>query len=213
VLAFVGRLQVLKAPDVLLRAAAALVTNRPDLRPRLVVAVVGGPSGAGVMTPDDLRKLAVDLGIADLVRFLSPLPAGELADVYRAADLVAVPSYNESFGLVALEAQACGIPVVAAAVGGLPTAVEDGATGALVDGHDPRVWAAAIEALLDDPRRRRALGIRAARRASEFGWGTVAARMVEVYDEVALDLVGARSNGLNGRSPVPGALRAVPSWA
>ena len=110
--------------------------------------VVGGPSGSGLAAPDGLVRLADELGIAELVTFLPPQSRDHLVNVYRAADLVAVPSYTESFGLVAVEAQACGTPVVAAAVGGLPVAVRDGVSGMLVDGHDADDWAQAIGALL-----------------------------------------------------------------
>ena len=100
--------------------------------------ICGGPSGSGLDRPTALIELAASLGVADRVIFLPPQTGDELAALYRAADLVAVPSHSESFGLVALEAQACGTPVVAAAVGGLVTAVRDGVSGVLVDGHDPR---------------------------------------------------------------------------
>src|SRR5262245_147718 len=140
VLAFVGRIQPLKAPDVLLRAAAEL----PGVR----VVIAGGPSGSGLAAPDGLVALANELGIAERVTFLPPQSRERLVELYRAADLVAVPSYSESFGLVAIEAQACGTPVVAAAVGGLPVAVRDGVSGMLVDGHDVGDWAATMAALL-----------------------------------------------------------------
>ncbi|WP_181784736.1 D-inositol-3-phosphate glycosyltransferase, partial [Pseudonocardia pini] len=110
VLGFVGRIQRLKAPDVLLRAAAEMLRRDPTLRSRLVVLVAGGPSGSGLAEPTSLQELAAHLGIADVVRFLPPQGGAALATVYRAADVVAVPSHNESFGLVALEAQACGSP-------------------------------------------------------------------------------------------------------
>jgi D-inositol-3-phosphate glycosyltransferase len=105
---FVGRIQPLKAPDVLIRAAAELVRGRPEVRSRLVVAVLGGASGAGARSPMGLPELAERLGIGDVVRFIPPVERATLAQWYRAADLVTVPSYSESFGLVALEALACG---------------------------------------------------------------------------------------------------------
>ena len=141
VLVFAGRIQPLKGPDVVLRAAASLLRLSPGLADRLVVVFVGGPSGPEVGAPGRLDGLASDLGVSGCVRLEPPCPQRELADWYRAATAVLVPSHSESFGLVALEAQACGTPVVAAAVGGLRTAVRDGFSGILVDGHDPVVWA------------------------------------------------------------------------
>jgi D-inositol-3-phosphate glycosyltransferase len=181
VLLFVGRIQPLKAPDVLLRAAAALVANDAELRERLRVVVVGGPSGSGLAEPEQLQKLAGGLGIADLTRFERPVHQARLAEFYRAADLTVVPSYTESFGLVAVESQACGTPVVAASVGGLRTAVAAGTSGLLVGGHDPRDYAAAIAPLLRDDDRRRRLGRGAVQHASRFGWEVTADRIVEVY--------------------------------
>ncbi|MGW4383311.1 D-inositol-3-phosphate glycosyltransferase, partial [Kitasatospora sp. NPDC004531] len=113
VLLFAGRIQPLKAPDVLLKAVARLLERRPELRERLVVPVVGGPSGTGLARPESLHKLAAQLGISDVVRFRPPVGQQQLADWYRAATALAMPSHSESFGLVALEAQACGTPVVA----------------------------------------------------------------------------------------------------
>ncbi|MEO8815561.1 MAG: D-inositol-3-phosphate glycosyltransferase [Mycobacterium sp.] len=141
IVAFVGRIQPLKAPDILLRAAARL----PGVR----IVVAGGPSGnSGLAAPDGLVRLAGELGITERVTFLPPQSRADLATLFQAADVVAVPSYSESFGLVALEAQACGTPVVAAAVGGLPVAVRDGVSGTLVPGHDVAAWADAINHLL-----------------------------------------------------------------
>ncbi len=181
VLAFAGRIQPLKGPDVVLRAAASLLRLRPSLAGRLVVVIVGGPSGSEVGAPGRLEALASSLGIAGSVRFEAPCPQPELADWYRAADVVLVPSHSESFGLVALEAQACGTPVVAAAVGGLRTAVRDGFSGVLVDGHDPEVWARVLSDLLSSPGRLAALSRGAREHAAAFNWPATAERLVGVY--------------------------------
>ncbi|WP_434741833.1 D-inositol-3-phosphate glycosyltransferase [Micromonospora sp. SH-82] len=180
--AFVGRIQPLKAPDVLVRAAAALRERDATLADQLTVVIVGGPSGSGLDRPSALIELAASLGVADRVRFLPPQTGDDLPAVYRAADLVAVPSYNETFGLVALEAQACGTPVVAAAVGGLVTAVRDQVSGVLVDSHDPQDWARTLEHLLPDRAKRVALGRGAERHARDFSWNRTAAGLLAVYD-------------------------------
>ncbi len=181
VLLFVGRIQPLKAPDLLLRAAARLLTRRPGLRDRLVVAVLGGPSGTGLEQPEALQRLAAELGISAQTRFVPPVSRAALARWYRAADVLTVPSYSESFGLVALEAQACGAPVVAAAVGGLPTAVGD--AGVLVDGHDPDQWSRVLERLLDDDLGRARLSRAAVVHASGFSWERTTTRLLEVYEQ------------------------------
>jgi D-inositol-3-phosphate glycosyltransferase len=182
VIAFVGRIQPLKAPDVLLRAAALLRARPLDL----TLVVCGGPSGSGLDSPTALAELATSLGIADAVRFLPPLSRDDLPSLFRAADLVGVPSHSESFGLVALEAQACGTPVVAAAVGGLVTAVRDGRSGALVRGHDPADWAAVIGRLLDEPGRRAELARGAVEHARGFSWDRTAERLMAVYREATV---------------------------
>ena len=179
VIAFVGRIQPLKAPDVLVRALAAIVRDQPQRDLRLLV--VGGPSGSGLDRPHSLMDLAAELGVADRVTFLAPRPPAELVDVYRAADLVAVPSYSESFGLVALEAQACGTPVVAAEVGGLATAVDDGRTGITVEGHDPQRWARVLAGLLDDDERRLSMSRAAPVHAARFSWETTADGLLASY--------------------------------
>ncbi|SER40349.1 D-inositol-3-phosphate glycosyltransferase [Lentzea albida] len=183
VLAFVGRIQPLKAPDVLLRAAAEMLVRDPGLRSRLVVLIVGGPSGSGTERPKALEELAAQLQITDVVRFLPPQPGPALAQVYRAADLVAVPSHNESFGLVALEAQACGTPVVAAAVGGLPVAVNDGVSGVLVQGHEPGEWAAAISGVALPQREH--LASNAVGHARRFSWDRTTDALLAGYQEAA----------------------------
>nr|WP_246304956.1 D-inositol-3-phosphate glycosyltransferase [Nocardioides thalensis] len=178
---FAGRIQPLKAPDVLLRAVAELLAREPGLRRRLVVPVVGGPSGSGLDHPTSLADLAVELGIDDVVRFVPPVAQAELAEWYSIATLVAVPSYNESFGLVAVEAQASGAPVLAAAVGGLPTVVRDGRSGLLVDSHDPLAWAAAIGQVAGDPAFRARLAAGARRQAEKFSWAATADQTLGVY--------------------------------
>ncbi|WP_246204800.1 D-inositol-3-phosphate glycosyltransferase [Streptomyces tailanensis] len=181
---FVGRIQPLKAPDVLLRAVARLLERRPRLRERIVVPVVGGPSGSGLARPEGLQKLAACLGISDVVLFRPPVGQDQLADWYRAASVLVMPSYSESFGLVAVEAQACGTPVIAAEVGGLPVAVKDGMSGALVPGHDPVDYAEALSGFADDPARSTRMGEAAARHARSFGWDTAAATTADVYAAV-----------------------------
>ncbi|GGN64945.1 D-inositol 3-phosphate glycosyltransferase [Streptomyces albiflavescens] len=181
ILLFAGRIQPLKAPDVLLRAVARLVAERPWLRERIVVPVVGGPSGSGLAKPEGLQKLAARLGISDVVLFRPPVGQDRLADWYRAASVLVVPSHSESFGLVAVEAQACGTPVIAAEVGGLPVAVRDGVSGVLVPGHDPADYARALYGFADDPARSARMSEAAVRHARSFGWATAAAATADVY--------------------------------
>jgi D-inositol-3-phosphate glycosyltransferase len=185
VVMFVGRIQPLKAPDVVIRAAADLLDRNPGLRDRLVVPVIGGPSGSGAETPRSLVGLADSLGIADVVRFVPPQRQEELALWYRAATVVVVPSYNESFGLVAIEAQACGTPVVAARVGGLRTAVVDGASGILLDGHDPAEYAGAIEKMVSSPALLAAMRETAVQHAHAFGWSQTARHTLAAYGAAA----------------------------
>ena len=201
---FVGRIQPLKAPDVLIRAAAELVRRRPEVRSRLVVAVLGGASGAGARSPMGLPELAERLGIGDVVRFIPPVERATLAQWYRAADLVTVPSYSESFGLVALEALACGTPVVAARVGGLPTAVGDG--GVLVEGHDTCEWATAMERVLYTPGLREALSRNAVRHASGYGWERTAATLRAVYEQAVASRLGIPINGADALHGIPPAV-------
>lgn len=184
VVSFVGRIQPHKGPEVLIRATSELVKHSPLLRHKLIVNIIGGASGANTEEVDRLKELATWLAIDDVVRFAPPAPRAELVHWYRAADLVVVPSYSESFGLVALEAQACGTPVVATAVGGLRTAVADGISGVLVDGHDPKAWSSVISRLLQEPQRRVLLSMGAIEHASHFGWDATARGTLDIYDQV-----------------------------
>ena len=183
-LLFVGRIQPHKGPDVLVRAVAEMLTHSPHLRAKLALVIMGGASGSGHVEPERLRSLAKFLGVEDVVHFMDPVLRSDLPDWFRAADLVCVPSYSESFGLVALEAQACGTPVVATAVGGLRTAVSDGISGSLVDGHDPKAWASVINRLLFEPQRRIVLSMGAIEHAAKFGWERTARGTLDVYDQV-----------------------------
>jgi D-inositol-3-phosphate glycosyltransferase len=181
VLLFVGRIQPLKGLDVAVEALARL-RHRGG-----VLLVVGGPSGAeGEAEHDRVRRLVADLGLADRVRFVPPQPHHLLSSYYRAADAVVVPSRSESFGLVALEAAACGTPVVAAAVGGLRTLVEDGRTGFLVEDRDPARFAARIDDVLDDAAGADRLGPAAATLARGYTWSTTAARLRRLYADLTV---------------------------
>ncbi|MCZ9309533.1 D-inositol-3-phosphate glycosyltransferase [Corynebacterium uberis] len=192
VIAFVGRLQEFKGPQVLIRAVAQMLADAPWANLRVLIC--GGASGAQAAATT-YRDLARELGVAHRIRFLDPRPPEELVTVYQAADVVAVPSYNESFGLVALEAQATGTPVVAARAGGLPIAVAEGETGVLVEGHDPRDWAEALAELLDDDDTRIRMGRDAVEHAAQFSWAATASRLAEVYAQT----VAWRAQGAQGR--------------
>jgi len=179
VLLFVGRIQPLKGVDLAIETLARLSV------PRATLVVVGGPSGPdGEAELERAHRLVDDLGLAARVRFVAPQPHAELATYYRAADVCVVPSRSESFGLVALEAAACGTPVVAANVGGLRYVVEDGVTGHLVDGRDPDVFARLVEQVLDSGSQ--VMAQRAVARSAGFRWNIAAARLRRHYDDLAL---------------------------
>ena len=184
IITFVGRIQPHKGPEVLIRSIAELVSHSPHLRTKLITNIIGGASGANQSEVERLKELTTWLGIDDVVSFAPPVPREDLPQWYRAADLVCVPSYSESFGLVALEAQACGTPVVATAVGGLRTAVADGISGVLVDGHDPRAWSSVLARLIQEPQRRVLLSMGAIEHASHFGWDATSRGTLDIYDRV-----------------------------
>jgi D-inositol-3-phosphate glycosyltransferase len=180
VVLFVGRIQPLKGPRIAVEALARL--RRTDAQ----LVVVGGPSGAeGAAELAATRAAVRALGLEPRVRFVEPRPHHLLSTYYRAADAVVVPSRSESFGLVALEAAACGIPVVGAAVGGLTTVVDHGRTGMLVDSRDPTDFAAALDEILESPDRAARLGAAAAGRAAGYRWSTTAGRLRRVYADLA----------------------------
>ncbi|MCU0300293.1 MAG: D-inositol-3-phosphate glycosyltransferase [Candidatus Nanopelagicales bacterium] len=168
VVCFVGRIQPLKAPDVLVRAAAELRTLDPALAARTRLVFCGGPSGTGTARPTALVDLARSLDVP--ATFHPALDREALRRQYAAADVVAVPSHSESFGLVAVEAQACGTPVLAADVGGLPVAVADGRSGMLVAGHEPGTWARALARVLGDDALRARLAAGARPHAETLSW-------------------------------------------
>jgi len=176
VLLFVGRVQPLKGLDLAVETLGALASRRAQLL------VVGGPSGRqGRAELARVRRLVADAGLGDRVRFVAPQPHHRLATYYRAADVVLVPSRSESFGLVALEAAACGAPVVAAEVGGLKALVRHGRTGYLVADRDRATWARRTEEILDDPLTAAAMALEAATRAREYSWEATAELLSGCY--------------------------------
>jgi D-inositol-3-phosphate glycosyltransferase len=180
VLLFVGRIQPLKGPDVAVRTLAAL--GRRDA----ILLIVGGASGTEGDTEFDRMVALVDeLGLRDQVRFVPPQPHHILSTYYRAADVVLVPSRSESFGLVALEASACGVPVVASGVGGLLSLVDHGDSGFLVPDRDPDQFAAHVRYLLDHPADAAAIGARGAARSQRYRWSLAAARLRRTYADLS----------------------------
>jgi len=180
-LLFVGRIQPLKGVDVAVEALAELDID--DAR----LLIIGGSSG--IEGDDEVRKiekLIADRGLVDRVSMVPPQPHHVLSTYYRAADLCLVPSRSESFGLVALEAAACGTPVVASDVGGLRTLVEEGRTGFRISGRDPRDYAAATRRILDSPLLADELSRQAAEAANSYTWTTMAARLRRVYTDLGL---------------------------
>ena len=181
VVLFAGRLQPHKGADVAIRAFADALRRDPRSTDGAVLVVAGGASGTG---PGSLRELAGRLGMRDRVRFVGPVAHEELPAVYGAADALLMPSWSESFGLVALEAQACGVPVVGSAVGGLLQVVRDGETGFLVEGHDPRAFSTRLLDVLASPELSRRLARGAVRQAARFPWTRTVDGVLGVYEEV-----------------------------
>ncbi len=180
-LVFVGRLDPIKGLDTLIRAVARMRAAGVVARHRLAVALIGGD---GSVEPAALRALRHEYGLEEVVRFLGPRERGVLPAYYAAAEAVVMPSYYESFGLAALEAMACGTPVVASDVGGLAHLVRHGRTGCLVPPQDPEALAATLTLLLDAPRFRERLGQEAHRVAQGYAWPRIARQIVQVYRAV-----------------------------
>ena len=176
---FIGRIQALKAVDVAIDALDQIGPIDGFL-PELLV--VGGPSGShGNDELAKLEKQVSDLGLGSRVHFVPTQPHAALPRFYQAADALIVPSRSETFGLVAAEAQACGLPVVAAKVGGLPYAVDDGRSGTLVEGHDPAIYADALREILDSPTRAEAMRTASVEFSQRFSWPATADRLLELY--------------------------------
>jgi len=178
-LLFVGRIQPLKGIDIAVRALDCL--QMPEAR----LVIVGGSSGIdGDREVERTWRLIDSLGLTDRVTMVPPQPHHVLSTYYRAADVCLVPSRSESFGLVALEAAACGTPVVASDVGGLRTLVDHGRTGLRVSGRDPRDYAAAVRMILEDEMLAASLSVRASEAAISYTWSSMAQRLSRVYDMV-----------------------------
>jgi D-inositol-3-phosphate glycosyltransferase len=179
---FAGRIQPLKGVDVAISALSLLPS--PAKPAHLVV--IGGPSGSGGLDEvDRLERLTDELGIAARVHFVPPVARDQLVSFYQAADAVIMPSRSESFGLVAAEAQSCGVPVIAANVGGLPYIIEDGKSGILVTGHEPADYASAIDRVLTEPDLAKRLSAGAIEHSERFSWDATVSRLLELYGGIS----------------------------
>jgi D-inositol-3-phosphate glycosyltransferase len=188
VILFVGRIEPLKGIDNLLKAIALIAPEMPCWQDELSVIIIGGAPGAGIEQVNAelarLEQLRAELGIEDLVTFMGAQDQDTLVYYYSAAEVVVMPSHYESFGMVALEAMACGTPVVASKVGGLAFSVQDGQTGFLVPDGDAEALAVRIRQLLKDRDLRQKLGLQAAHWAGRYGWPTVANQIVDLYQKI-----------------------------
>lgn len=197
----VGRMEPLKGMDCLTRALALLHTRHPEWRNKVRVVLVGGASEQHTTQWNtEQRRLAAlrtELGVADAITFVGAQSQQALPDYYAAADVIAVPSHYESFGMVALEALACGVPVIASNVGGLSSTIEDGRSGLLVPPDNPDLLADQLESLLRDDNRRAELSLAARQRALSYGWNSVAHKITQLYEErIAQGTVNQRMHRL-----------------
>lgn len=178
---FAGRIQALKGPDVVIESFKRIAEQIDDVR----LVLVGAPSGSdGVREYEALQRRTKSLNLGDNVTFAEPVPHRQMADVYRASNLVMVPSRSESFGLVAAEAQASGVPVVGARVGGLAAVLAEGSGGILLDDWDPDSWAEAAIEILRNVRRAEELGRKGSSWAERFSWEASAERIIDIYREM-----------------------------
>jgi D-inositol-3-phosphate glycosyltransferase len=193
----VGRMEPLKGMDALIRALALLAAEEPAQRSRRRVLLIGGDdeSRPGDWNSEQRRLDALrhELGVADRVSFLGARPQEQLPDYFAAANVVAIPSHYESFGMVALEAMACGTAVIASNAGGLALTIEDGRSGLLFPPDDHAALASQIRLILGDPALATSLEAGARRRAAEYGWPTVARRVTTIYEELVLAGAAARA--------------------
>lgn len=173
---FAARLQPLKGPDLAIETLAGLPA---DLRPRLVIA--GAVSADFADYYDELLARVARFGLQDRVTFLGSQNRDQLAARLRSAELLIMPSYSETFGLIALEAEASGIPVIATHAGGLPEAVIDGQTGILLETREPAAWASAVAGLLHDDHARAAMGAAAREHALGLTWDHTVAGLEAAY--------------------------------
>ncbi|MBK6768818.1 MAG: glycosyltransferase [Ardenticatenales bacterium] len=188
---FVGRMDPIKGLDTLIRAMGIVVARDPSLRENACLCVVGGDTSEDLRRADAelgrLNDLAESLGLGHLVRFIGALGQDALRYYYNAAEVVVVPSRYESFGMVALEAMACGTPVIASDVGGLSTLIRDGRTGFLVPDGDPEALAAKLQPLLALPEIHDTLGEHGIATAEAYGWPAIAERVEALYGQVWRD--------------------------
>ncbi|MCL1593345.1 MAG: glycosyltransferase [Actinomycetia bacterium] len=185
IILFAGRIQSHKGTDLAVRSFGKIPAILADDTGPTTLHIIGGASG-----PDGEAELArchisaERLGVADRIRYFEPVPHSSLADHYRASEVVIVPSRSESFGLVAAEAQACGIPVVAANAGGLPYVINASESGLLVDDHDPQAFASAIAAILEHGSFAERLGQGGVAYSQKFSWHTTTMRLLELYEGI-----------------------------
>jgi D-inositol-3-phosphate glycosyltransferase len=194
---FVGRIQPLKGIDTLIRAMKRVVNQYPDFRQNLCVTIIGGdPNPDSELEQKEferLEKLRAELGVGDLITFAGAKDQDTLVYYYSAAEMVVMPSHYESFGMVALEAMACGTPVIGSDVGGLSFSIEDGFNGYLVPGQDPDALAHKIALLLRHPNLRDHLGEQAIRWAERYSWSYIVDEILDVYEMVQAEFTSARA--------------------